>query len=276
VDLGVDQIGSAAARLPTTSDQDGTGYEIDSDVSSIAPQTTVSPVRKDDSPAFIRISISGAASDGMHNGAKPVDTHTPNLAVDRESEGAGSSTESLLQLSPCMSYTGPNSDMQLVPRCVAQQEEEQIRPEEDEHQSGEGMSSAEMQALAKIKSFCANIMKMLAPLLLKEIESTRTLNAAAEPFTPRRVTRRQAMQATSAATASKPKKVTAAETALIKALGIVPEDLSVNEEDLHLFRTIFDSPLHDQHVRVMASIFGKMALPSFERMESCQVAVAAQ
>jgi hypothetical protein len=131
------------------------------------------------------------------------------------------------------------------------------------------MSSEEAQALAKIKSFCANIMKMLAPPLLKEIESARTLNAAAEPFTPRRVTRRQAMQAMGASTASKSKKVSAAETALIKALGIVPENLSVNEEDLHLFRTIFDSPLRDQHVRVMASIFGKVAPPSFEKMESC-------
>jgi hypothetical protein len=94
VDMGVDQIGSAAALSPTTTDQVGTGYETDIDVSSLAPHSTVPPVRKDVSPAYIRISISGAASDGMHNGAMPVGTQTPNLAVDRESEGAGSSADS--------------------------------------------------------------------------------------------------------------------------------------------------------------------------------------
>jgi hypothetical protein len=59
---------------------------------------------------------------------------------------------------------------------------------------GEGMATQsvprgesgvqESQAMTKIKSFCANILKTLAPPLLKEIESSNRLSAAAEPFTP--------------------------------------------------------------------------------------------
>jgi hypothetical protein len=53
-------------------------------------------------------------------------------------------------------------------------------------------------------------------------------------------------------------KASAAETVLLKALGICPEELSVDEDHLASFNDIFDSPLGDRHVRVMASIFGKM------------------
>jgi hypothetical protein len=71
------------------------------------------------------------------------------------------------------------------------------------------------------------------------------------------------------------KKASAAENALLKALGICPENLSVCEEDLARFRGIFDSPVSDSHLRVLASIFGKELPASFTPQEYCQVAVAA-
>jgi hypothetical protein len=44
----------------------------------------------------------------------------------------------------------------------------------------------------RIKVFCARILKMLAPPLLRENESSKKLSAEAELFTPRRITRRAA------------------------------------------------------------------------------------
>jgi hypothetical protein len=70
---------------------------------------------------------------------------------------------------------------------------------------------------------------------------------------------------------TKVKKASAAETVLLKALGITPAELSVNEEDLESFRQLFDSPLREQHLRVVASIFGKRMPESFEQQEVCRV-----
>jgi hypothetical protein len=120
--------------------------------------------------------------------------------------------------------------------------------------------------LACMKAFCASIIKTLAPPLLREVESMRTLSADAEPFTPKRVTRRSA--ATSVGVATKQaKKASAAESVLLKALGITPADLSVTEGDLQRFKRMFDVPLREQHLRVVAAIFGK-SMP-----ESCQALV---
>ncbi|KAK1686933.1 hypothetical protein QYE76_047781 [Lolium multiflorum] len=121
--------------------------------------------------------------------------------------------------------------------------------------------------------FCASILKKLAPPLLREVESSSRLSADAQPFTPRRMTRTAAIAVD--ARGKKAAKASAAETVLLKALGICPEELSVDEEHLASFHEIFDSPLGDRHVRVMASIFGKMVPQSFEQQESCRVAVAA-
>jgi hypothetical protein len=41
------------------------------------------------------------------------------------------------------------------------------------------------------------------------------------------------------------KKASQAETVLLKALGITPSELAVNEEDLSTFRRLFDSPLKE-------------------------------
>jgi hypothetical protein len=52
--------------------------------------------------------------------------------------------------------------------------------------------------------------------------------------------------------------------------------LAVDEKDLEVFRRIFDSPLRENHLRAVASIFGKMVPTSFEPMETCQLAVSVQ
>jgi hypothetical protein len=121
--------------------------------------------------------------------------------------------------------------------------------------------------------FCASILKMLAPPVLREVESSSGLRADAQPFTPRRLTRSVALAVD--AKGKKASKASTAETVLLKALGICPEELSVDEEHLASFHEIFDSPLGDRHVRVMASIFGNMVPQSFEQQEGCTVAVAA-
>jgi hypothetical protein len=128
-----------------------------------------------------------------------------------------------------------------------------------------GMTPQEVAALGKIKAFCASILKALAPPLLKEIKSSK-LRREAEPFTPRRVTR----QSTEAPmTASKQqKKPSAADTTLLKALGISPSaDLIVREEHMQELQSIFDSTVRDRQLRALAAIFGKTLPTSFANME---------
>jgi hypothetical protein len=129
----------------------------------------------------------------------------------------------------------------------------------------ESMQVVDLAALNRIKSFCARILKTLAPLLLKEIDVARKL-AETEPCTPRRITRSSG--ASSVMSCDKPlKKASAAETVLLKALGITPTNLAVNDEDLHTFKEMFDSPLREAHLRAVAAIFGKIMPPSFEQSE---------
>jgi hypothetical protein len=125
----------------------------------------------------------------------------------------------------------------------------------------------------KIKVFCARILKALAPPLLREIEHARRLGAEAEQCTPRRIMRRSA----GITPGDKPlKKASSAEMVLLKALGITPANLIVNEEDLLMFRQMFDSPLHENQLRAVAAIFGKVVPPSFDQEEVCRLEIAAQ
>jgi hypothetical protein len=115
-------------------------------------------------------------------------------------------------------------------------------------------------SLAKIKTFCSCVLRTLAPPLLKEIESAKQLRPETEPFTPRRVTRSGIKSGP-----GKPfKRASAAEAVLLKALGIAPQDLAVDEKALHELKVLFDSPLKEQHLRAIASIFGKVVLPVLE------------
>jgi hypothetical protein len=44
---------------------------------------------------------------------------------------------------------------------------------------------------------------------------------------------------------------------LLKALGFTAVDLAATDEDLLAFKRMFDAPVCDQHLRVMAALFGK-------------------
>jgi N-acyl-L-homoserine lactone synthetase len=105
-----------------------------------------------------------------------------------------------------------------------------------------------------MKQFCARILKALAPPLLKEVQSASRLRPEAEPFTPCRSSRFTTPLQT---TAKQTKKASAAEAVLLKALGITPAELAVDGMALLEFRQFFDSPLREQHLRVLAAIFMK-------------------
>ncbi|KAK1626853.1 hypothetical protein QYE76_001168 [Lolium multiflorum] len=177
--------------------------------------------------------------------------------------------------SPCTSYTGPNSVFQLVPRRTRKEPvlEESTSEDAESLDSERRKLQQEKLALCRIRMFCSSILKRLAPPLLREVDSSSGLRAEAQPFTPRRLTRSTAMAAHERG--KKASKASTAETVLLRALGICPEELSVEEEHLVSFNEIFDSPLGERHVRVMASIFGKMVPQSFDQQEGCRVAVEA-
>ena len=44
---------------------------------------------------------------------------------------------------------------------------------------------------------------------------------------------------------------------LLKTLGLVPEDMVPDEQAVQELRILFDSPLREQHVWVIAALFGK-------------------
>jgi hypothetical protein len=87
----------------------------------------------------------------------------------------------------------------------------------------------------------------------------------AEPFTPKRVTRRSV----AAKVGMQVKMASAAESSLLKALGFCPDNLAVSEDDLRRFKEFFDSPIREAHLRVLAAIFGKELPTSFEREAHC-------
>jgi hypothetical protein len=95
------------------------------------------------------------------------------------------------------SFTGPNSQMQMVPRGLAQQLEHEQVSVEGQHEEDRERLAAEREneklELARVKNFCSSLLKTLAPPLLHEYEKATGLRADAEPFTPKRVTRRSAV-----------------------------------------------------------------------------------
>jgi hypothetical protein len=134
--------------------------------------------------------------------------------------------------SPCTSYTGPNSDMQLVPRRVAGGPDLEESVFEDSGNNDPELLKLQQErlALCRIGTFCSSILKKLAPPPLRELESSSSLRAEAQPFTPRRLTRSAALEAQERG--KRVSKASTAETVLLKALGICPEELSVDDEHL--------------------------------------------
>jgi hypothetical protein len=161
--------------------------------------------------------------------------------------------------SPLQSFAGHNHDLQLI-RTI--------------HTPDNGdLKEAEKQAMVRMKNFCARILKTLAPPLLREVESASMLRAAAEPFTPCRSSR---FTATSTPVSRAPKKTTA-EAALLKALGVSPDNLTADDEAIKDLKQLFDSPLRDRQIHVLAAIFGKTVLARDEilRTGSVEISVSA-
>lgn len=102
-----------------------------------------------------------------------------------------------------------------------------------------GMTPQEAEAYDRMKRFCSNLVKKLAPPLLKEVQAS-TLRPEAEPYTPRRTTR----AAKRAPTAQKG-KATPAENVLMRALGLALEDLEVDDAIIDELNVLFDSPLRE-------------------------------
>ncbi|KAI4965206.1 hypothetical protein ZWY2020_055232 [Hordeum vulgare] len=88
-----------------------------------------------------------------------------------------------------------------------------------------GMSAQESAAYAKLKWFCSSLVKSKK---LSEHKSN---------------------------------KASQVENVLMRALGLVPDDLDVDDMVVTEMQNIFDSPLQDQHVRVIAALFGKEVPP---------------
>ena len=118
----------------------------------------------------------------------------------------------------------------------------------------ENLSAKEIAALGNIKAFCAGLLKKLAPPLLKEFEGLQGVKSGQDPFTPRRTTR------SICASSSRKTKASAAETVLLRTLGLDCDDLAVSEDALGQLRTVFDSPLQEPQLRAIAALFGK-AIP---------------
>ena len=120
-----------------------------------------------------------------------------------------------------------------------------------------GITPQEIVAYSRLKTFCANIIKRLAPPLIKEVQAS-SLRPEAEPFNPRRRTR-----ATKRASSMANAKATPTENVLLRAMGLVPDDMVPDELVVTELKDLFDSPLREQHERVIAAIFGK-SLPRRE------------
>jgi hypothetical protein len=123
---------------------------------------------------------------------------------------------------------------------------------------------AEQQALGRVKSFCSRILKILAPPLLQEVESATSLRASAEPFTPRRSSR---FSTPIRPPSKQVKKASAAENALLKALGLSAENFSAGKDAIQELKEFFDSPVRDPQLHVLAAIFGK-TMPAREELTS--------
>lgn len=136
--------------------------------------------------------------------------------------------------------------------------------------ANDGMTPQEAIAYARLKSFCKNIVKKLAPPLLREVQAS-SLRPDAEPFTPRRTTRATKRAASNGA--SKPTKV---ENVLLRALGLILEDMVADDVAVQELRDLFDSPLREQHVRVIAALFGKCVPDLMSSMASGAAEIGVQ
>jgi hypothetical protein len=192
--LDVDPVRACASMQkiwsPSASAGSGAGPSSGTPPRSLIAASVGSGTPQTQEEEYVRISISGGPSGGAELARPNTIVHAPSQDVSFSSGSADASG------SVCSSYTGPNSQMQLVPRKLACQleREENIQANIDTVDAGrEDMETSyehELRELARVKSFCSSILKTLAPPLLQEVEKATGLRADAEPFTPKRVTRR--------------------------------------------------------------------------------------
>jgi hypothetical protein len=191
---------------------------------------------------YFEVSLSkGPEAGRVVDAPHPVESCDSSLGLSRRAEEDDADSLSKMNFDPLESHAGPNAQMQLV----------QVETIPDPIP----LKDAEVIAMGRMRVFCARILKALAPPLLREVQLASVLRPQAEPFTPRRSTR--VNFAPAAPIGKQPKKASAAETVLLKALGITPAELSVNEEALQEFKQLFDSPMREQQLQVLASVFGK-------------------
>ncbi|KAE8766450.1 hypothetical protein D1007_43286 [Hordeum vulgare] len=111
------------------------------------------------------------------------------------------------------------------------------------------MRVQETIAYEKLKSFCANIMKKLAPPLLREVQASN-LMPEAEPFTPKQTTRAAKRNASASAVKHK-----TTEKFLLQALRLIPEDTVADKAAVQELQQLFNSPLRVQHVSIITALF---------------------
>ncbi|KAI4980696.1 hypothetical protein ZWY2020_021181 [Hordeum vulgare] len=87
-----------------------------------------------------------------------------------------------------------------------------------------------------------------------------------------RATRSSKRAGTASSGPTKPKPV---ENVLLKMLGQGPEDMVPDDAAVHELRALFDSPLREQHIRVIAVLFDKTVPPQQEMVavESTTISV---
>ncbi|KAI4993478.1 hypothetical protein ZWY2020_007791 [Hordeum vulgare] len=127
-----------------------------------------------------------------------------------------------------------------------------------EENSRSGMTMQETIAYEKLRSFCANIMKKVAPPFLQKVQASN-VRPEAVPLMPKGMTR--AVKRNASASAVKPKPT---ENVLLQALGLVPKDMIVDDGAAQVLEQLFDSLLRAQHVDIITALFGKTVLPPEE------------
>ncbi|KAI4982394.1 hypothetical protein ZWY2020_022886 [Hordeum vulgare] len=150
---------------------------------------------------------------------------------------------------------GHISNMELVTSGGGRNIEEACTHHDVLESTQQGMTMQEAVAFAKLKAFSSCIVKNLAPLLLKEVQAS-VMRPDADPYTPRRTTRAAKRTAGLGVTNATP-----AENVLLRTLGLAVEDLEVDDQDVEKLMGLFDSPLREQHIKVIAALFGK-AMPT--------------
>jgi hypothetical protein len=188
---------------------------------------------------FFEVSLSGV--DGSPRDVEA--TGCPQIQA-HVGEAEASSEKGLNATTSLHSHAGPDRNMQLV--------------------------QEEPAAFSRIRSFCSKLIKQLAPPLLREYEIASKLRGDAVLCTPRRITRNNSA---GLPPAKQSKKASAVENVLMKALGLSPSDFMVDDQALLELQDVFDSPMKEEQLRVVAAILGKTLPSAFELAQGAHMGI---